>query len=214
MLKSILLSWVFLLLTWSLDAQQKFVPSTFLGINAGGGFCSVSFNPKVNEKILIGTSTGLIFRHVSEPHIGIQLEVNYAGRGWIENRDSIGTYKRNLTVLDIPVTAAFVAGSNKLRFALNLGPYVSYLLHERETISIPDTANYQNYYGKRLVNKWEFGFTGGLSVEWYTPLGAFSLRASYYHSLSNLFPLNSNTFYYAGSRTQAINAGLTYFIKL
>jgi len=131
MLKTRLLTFVCLLcMLLNLDAQQKFIPSTYIGINAGGSFCRVGFSPVIKQNMLSATSAGLVFRHVSEPHIGIQIEMNYAGRGWIENLDTIGTYKRKMEVLDIPVTAAFIAGSKKLRIAVTLGPYMSYLLHQ------------------------------------------------------------------------------------
>jgi hypothetical protein len=151
---------------------------------------------------------------MSEPHIGLQLEVNYAGKGWIENLDTIGTYKRTLQAINIPMLAAFIAGSKTVRFAFTLGPYVSYLNGEKETISIAKTQYYKSYYEKPLSGKWEFGFSGGLGIELYTKLGAFGIRASYSHSLTNLFPLNASKFYFNASRSQVLFAGLTYYIKL
>jgi hypothetical protein len=214
MQKLILFTSVFLLLTCSLVAQQKFKPSTSIGFNAGGSLCRVGFNPPVNQNALNTGYAGLVFRHVSEPHIGIQIELNYAGRGWIENLDSLGTYKRNLKVLDFPVTAAFIAGSKKLRFVFTLGPYLTYLLHDEEKRSIVDTAYYKEYYGKELSGNWKYGLTGGLSVEWHTPLGAFGIRAAYCYNLTNIFPLNNEKYYYSGSKMQTLNAGITYSIKL
>jgi hypothetical protein len=214
MQKLILLTSVFLFLTSSLVAQQKFKPSTSIGFNAGGSFCRVGFNPPVNQNILNSGYAGLVFRHVSEPSVGIQIELNYGGRGWIENFDSAGTYKRNLKVLDFPVTAAFIIGSKKLRFVFTLGPYLTYLLHDEEKISIMDTAYYKEYYGKELSSNWEYGLTGGLSVEWHTLLGAFGIRAAYCYNLTNLFPLNDEKYYYSGSKMQTLNAGITYSIKL
>jgi len=214
MFRNPLLIFMVLMLTGRLDAQQKFTTSTYIGINTGGNFCTVSFKPTASQKLMTSASFGLILRHISEPHIGTQVELNYAGRGWIEDRDSVGRYERNLQILDIPVTAAFVAGNRNLRFVFNLGPYFDRLLEERETISIADTSHYQEYYGKKLENQWEFGFTGGLTIEVHTKAGAFGIRAVYSHSLSNLFPLNSDNFYYSASRTQTIHAGITYMIKL
>ena len=106
-LKNILLCLIILVPAYILDAQQKFNPSTYIGINASASFCRVGFNPSVSQNMLSAVSAGLIVRHVSEPNIGTQLELNYAGRGWIENRDSLGTYRRNLEVLEIPGHSCF-----------------------------------------------------------------------------------------------------------
>jgi hypothetical protein len=236
MLKKLLLAFLSLLCVLNLTAQKPlFTPSTYLGITAGGAFSRVSFTPFVKQNMLAANSFGVIFRHVSEAHIGVQIEFNYAGRGWTENYDSIGTYTRNLTVLDIPFTAAFIIGSKRLRFAVNLGPDFTYLLHDKEKINIvdaiyepdyyrfvhndkvyPEYGNpyYAGYYGKPMPQNFSFGLVGGASVEWYTRFGAFAVRASYCYMLSNYFSLKSDSFYYEESRSQTLNLGVTYFIKL
>lgn len=214
MLKKPLLAFLSLLCVLNLAAQKPFTPSTYLGITAGGAFNRVGFTPTVKQNILAANSFGVIFRHVSEPHIGVQIEFNYAGRGWTENRDSLGNYTRNLTVLDIPFTAVFIIGSKNLRFAINLGPDVTYLLHDKEKISIIDTAYNKGYYGKPLTQTWSFGFNGGASIEWYSRFGTFAIRASYCYMLTNYFPLNSDVFYYQESQSQTLNLGVSYFIKL
>ncbi len=235
MLKKPLLALVFLLCVLNLAAQESFTPSTYLGITAGGAFSRVGFTPSVKQNMVASNSFGVLFRHVSEPHVGIQIEFNYAGRGWSENRDSLGDYRRNLTVLDIPVTAVFLFGGKRLKFAFNLGPDVTYLLHEEEKISITDAVYipdyyrfvhddniypeygnplYMGYYGNPLSQKWSFGFVGGASIEWYTKFGVFGIRASYCYMLTNYFPLDEDIFYYEESKSQTLTLGASYFIKL
>jgi hypothetical protein len=214
MLKTKLPVFFLLMFTLNLGAQQNFVTSTYIGANANASFSRVSFDPAINQNWLTTTSFGLIFRHVSEKHIGTQVELNYAGKGWIEDLDTIGTYTRDLQALDFPVTAAFIAGSKKIRFAFTLGPYISYRLHEKETINIADSRYYRAYYLKPLESKWEFGFTVGISAEWHTAFGVFGARVAYCHSLTNIFPLSSDNYYYAASRSQTLNAGIIYFIEL
>jgi hypothetical protein len=214
MLKKPLLAFLSLLCVLNLAAQKPFTPSTYLGITAGGAFNRAGFTPTVKQNMLAANCFGVIFRHVSEPNIGVQIELNYAGRGWTENRDSLGNYTRNLTVLDIPFTAVFIIGSKNLRFAINLGPDVTCLLHDKEKISVIDTAYYKGYYGKPLTQTWSFGFNGGVSIEWYSRFGTFAIRASYCYMLTNYFPLNSEVFYYQISQSQTLNLGVSYFIKL
>jgi hypothetical protein len=222
MLKRILILTVLLLFVRHLEAQNPFKPSNYLGIDIGINTCRVSFTPKVNQNLLTAIEAGLVFRNMSERHVGLQIELNYAGKGWIENRDSIGKYRRDLEVIRLPLLAVFTAGSKMLRFSFLLGPYASYLKSESETYDIagfylmvnPVTSNYLPYYGKQLDSRWEFGFTGGLGVELHTKIGVFGIRANYNHSLTNLFPLNDSEFYYEVSRSQMLHAGITYFIKI
>lgn len=196
------------------NVRGQFKPETSVGINTGIDFSRVSFTPSVNQNLLSSFAAGLIVRHISEPHIGLQLEATFAGKGWIEDLDSLGTYTRELNVIHLPVQAVFVAGSKSLRLSFTLGPYLSWLMDQEEVIAVPDEQDYQDYYGKPLPGRWEFGFTGGLGVEWHTRIGAFGLRAVYNHSLTNIFPLNADDFYYNTSRMQFLHAGMTYFITL
>ena len=233
MLRITTVVFLFVLIHFDLDAQKEFTSSTYLGAHGSGGVNRVSFTPVIDQKLLSVTSFGVMFRHESEPHIAAQFEINYSGAGWIEDRDSLGTYKRKLDVIEFPIMAAFIAGSKKLRLAFTIGPYVSYLLQEQEEInvaapedykgfygimgsSIPvvDNPNYRDYYLKPLENNWEFGFIIGMAVEFHTKLGAFGIRGSYSNSLTNLFPLNSDDYYYSSSRTQSIRVGITYMAKL
>jgi hypothetical protein len=222
MLKRILILMILLSFVSLLDAKENFKSATYLGISAGINTCRISFTPDVKQNLLTSVEAGFVFRYISEPHLGLQAEINYAGKGWIEDRDSIGTYKRNLEVIRLPLTMAFVTGSKMVRFAFLLGPYLSYLKSESETYDIagfylitnPVTTKYLPYYGKQLKSNWEFGFTGGLGVELHTKIGVFGIRATYNHSLTNLFPLNASEFYYETSRSQVLHAGITYFIKL
>jgi len=214
MLRKPLIVFLILLNTLSLAAQQPFKTSTYVGFHVDKTLNYVYFKPTVNQDILQDKAIGLILRHISEPHIGIQLEVNYGGRGWIENRDSAGTYRRDLTYLDIPVTAIFVAGSKHLRMAFNLGPDVSFLRGEKETVSIADTAYSYDYYGKPIGYNWNFGLIAGLSFEWHTRFGAFGIHGTYYFFLPNLFSLRDEVFYYETSKPQSIDVGISYIIKI
>ena len=231
MLKKVLIFLLSLVFSMGMDAQKDFRATTHIGVNGGINLIRVGFSPVIRQDLMTVYSYGLVFRHVSEPHIGTQVEVNYSGRGWIENRDTLGTYKRAIQTLDIPVMAAFIAGSKTLRFAFTIGPYVSRRLSEKETIDVSERVNqtiyrlqrpgfitdhpyYRPYYLKPLTGNWEIGFTGGLAIEFHTRYGTLGLRGSYSHALNNLFPLNADEFYYNSSRSQVISAGLTYFVNL
>lgn len=213
MLKRILFPFVLFVIAINSTAQDQFKSSTHIGINAGVNISRVAFTPDIDQDPVTAASGGLVIRHISEPHIGLQFELNYGGKGWIEDLDTLGSYKRSLQVYNIPLQAVFIAGSKVFRLAFTLGPYVSWLKDEKETVSV-DTKYYRTYYGQPLEGKWEFGFTGGLGIEFHTKIGAFGLRAVYSNSLTNLFPLSASTFYFNTSRSQVLHAGFTYLIKL
>jgi hypothetical protein len=198
----------------SLAAQKPDVSETYVGLQGSAGFSRVAFDPRVTEDLKPSQSFGLVLRHVSEPHVGVQLEVNYTQKGWIENRDSLGTYTRSRSVADIPVTAAFIAGKGKVRAVVTLGPYVSLRLKDEEKIALTDDRYAFSYYGHALADRWEFGFTGGISLEWHAPVGVFALRATYAHSLTNVFLLSGDAYVYSASRNQVILGGLSYYIQL
>lgn len=201
-------------LSVSIYAQDEFKSSTYLGIIGGVSASRVSFTPSVSQDLLISSYTGIFLRHISEPNLGLQFEVSYSGRGWIEDHDSAGTYKRLLRTIDVPLMAVYVIGKKTLRLSIALGPYVSYIQNEKERISITDSAFILDYYQKPLHNKWEFGLTAGTGIEFHTRAGVFAIRGSYFNSLSNLFPLNISEFYYRASRSQFLQVGVGYYLKL
>lgn len=188
-----------------------FKPTTHLGIHGGLNFNTVSFNPSLKQSFLPSYAYGLVLRHVSEPHIGLQVEINASGKGWKELIDSVGSYTRRIETITVPVMASFIAGSKTIRFAFTIGPYVSYLMEEKEAIDMPLRIVTRAHYFKSLATKWDFGFTGGIAAEVHTKIGAFAVRASYSHALTNLFPLSDDTYYFSASRQQVIHAGLMYF---
>lgn len=210
--KRFMIPGILLFFSLLVNAQKSFEPSTYIGIHGGINFSSVNFTPSPPQNLLLSNAFGLVLRHVSEPNIGIQLEVNYAGKGWKEELDSINTYTRKLTTLDIPVSAVFIIGSRLLQATIALGPYGSYVLHEKEIIHV-DEDQIAPYYGVELESKWEFGFTGGLGIEFHTAVGVFAIRGTYSHALTNLFPLNVDDYYFSASRNQVIHAGLMYMIR-
>jgi len=117
MLKRILYPFILFIIVINCKAQDQFKPSTYIGINAGVNISRVAFTPHIDQNPLTSISGGLVFRHLSEPHIGLQIELNYAGKGWIENLDTLGSYKRSLQVYEIPMLAVFIAGSKVFRFS-------------------------------------------------------------------------------------------------
>lgn len=198
--------------TWA--QQDKVIPSTHLGVHTGWNLCYTNFIPTIGQEIYAANNTGLVFRHVRDPRVGLQLEVNFAHKGWIEKRDTVSDYRRVMQTIDFPALAVFVFGKRKVKLAFSIGPYLSYRRKETERLNLADSSSFRSYYLKPLENKWEFGLMAGLGLEWHSRIGIFALRGSYHYGLSNLFPLNVPEFYYENSRMQMINAGILYMVNL
>src|SRR5665647_1773446 len=69
----------------SVNAQKKdFKYELYIGTKGGITLTQVRFYPNVQTSFLNGNTGGLIFRLISEPHIGFQVEFNYIQKGWKE----------------------------------------------------------------------------------------------------------------------------------
>lgn len=201
-----------LLFSLQLQAQDTFEPTTHIGITGGVNISGVNFKPYIRQEAYFTYSGGLVFRHVSEPNIGIQAEVVYSRTGWTENRDTAGLYERSIEIAELPVMAVFIAGKQTVRLSFGIGPYISYRISENEIINIPSESDLRPYYGKPLENKMEGGFIAATGLEAHTKAGVFSLRATFSHSLTNLFPLNVPEYYYQTSRMMTLNAAICYML--
>jgi hypothetical protein len=89
MKRSLLVISLFLLTTLPSKAQVGDSRNLFsIGFNGGLGTSSVSFIPTIKQDISLGPTAGLTIRHISEKYFflicGLQLECNYATRGWTE----------------------------------------------------------------------------------------------------------------------------------
>lgn len=172
-------------------AQPKdFKTELYIGAKGGMTFSKVRFYPNVVESFEQGKTGGIMFRLISEPHIGFQVEVNYTQKGWKE--DSIG-YSRQLNYISVPVMTHVNIGNKAFRFTLNLGPEIAYMFSEVEKFSYPSATStedpaYRTYIGKPTDTQLDFLFTAGIGMEYHLKQGgALSLEGRAYYSLPNLF---------------------------
>ena len=85
------------LLLFSIDNGQaqtnSFKQELSLGVSFGMNFSSVSFSPKVNQKMKQGYQGGVTLRWITENHLGLQAELNYAQQGWEEEFEKQPEYQ-------------------------------------------------------------------------------------------------------------------------
>lgn len=196
-----------------------------IGVNGGVNISSVSFNPSIKEGKLIGPEFGVTIRYIGEKYFnmicGIQGEINFSQRGWKENIDdgTGDTYQRTMSYIEIPLLAHLAFGKDKgngVRFVLNLGPQIGYLIGENETMSAswdPSGRTPNKQYGKMADRKFDYGIIGGGGMEVRTGIGNFILEARYYYGLSDFYN-NSKKDPFGRSGHSYIGARLTYLFDL
>ncbi|MCX6238066.1 MAG: porin family protein [Bacteroidia bacterium] len=196
-------------------AQTKdFKPELYFGVKGGMTFSKVRFYPNVVESFQEGNSGGIMFRLISEPHIGFQVEVNYSQKGWKE--DTIG-YSRLLSYVSVPVMTHINFGDKAFRFTINLGPEVAYMISDEEkfisqTAILPTDPNYKTYFGKPIEKKFDFLFTAGIGFEYHLKRGgAFSLEGRAFYSLPNLF--NPDNYPYKVSQSNGALVTFAYLFQ-
>ena len=198
-----------------------------VGVNGGINLNSVSFSPKVRQNNLMGINGGVTARYISEKYFsmicGIQAEVNYSQRGWKEiiEDGTEDTYHRAMNYLEVPLLAHLAFGKdrgNGVRFVLNLGPQIGFLINEKEYKSAawhpedrPYGVNVQ--YDKAAENKFDYGIIGGGGVEIRTGIGHFVAEARYYFGLSDFFNSTKKD-YFSRSAHSYITAKLTYLFDI
>ena len=198
-----------------------------VGVNGGVNLSKVSFNPNIKQGYQIGPSVGLTARYISEKYFkmicGIQAELNYSQRGWNEiiEDESSDTYHRTMNYIELPFLAHLAVGKDRgrgVRFIVNLGPQIGYLIGEKETKSSPWHPEMRpngitEQYGKKAENKFDYGIIGGGGLEVRTNIGHFILEGRYYFGLSDFFH-SSKKDYFSRSAHSFIGGRLTYLFDI
>lgn len=206
----------------SAGAQNKFDKEFYIGAKGGVTFSQVRFYPNVEQHVFQGRSAGLMLRMISEPHIGIQMEFNYMQKGWQEKpfaETSPDYYYHSLTYFEVPVMTHVNLGKRAVRFTLNLGPSVAFLVDDEQGVkpsgTYPDESvtSGEQYWNEPIKSKIDFLFTGGLGMEVrMKKAGILALEGRIYYSLPNLF--DSDLYRYKSSQSNGALVTLAYLFRL
>jgi hypothetical protein len=201
-----------------------FKPEWALGLSGGITLSQVGFLPRVPQSFLRQETGGFTARYISEKSCGIQVELNYALRGWKEQPDGLSHfnhYSRSLHYLELPVFTHFYFDLGKRgRVILNLGPQIGYNIREevleKQLITPPGAEEpaiplyYDDDY--TVHKKMDYGIAVGLGLEIRTGIGNFILEGRYYYSLSDVFN-NTRADVFQSSHNQMIVAKLSYLVN-
>lgn len=210
---------LYLLPLITLAQYKPFKKEFYIGAKGGMTFGSVKFKPNVEQNMVSGNSAGLLFRMISEPHVGIQTELNYLQKGWEEKplEGSAQNYWHKLNYFEIPIMTHASLGNKGYRFTFNIGPSIAFLLSDSQGMNpaepgIPSDPPIQ-YWGQPIDLKVDFLFTGGIGSEYhFKRAGAISVDARVYYSLSNLY--DTDKYAYDPSLTKGILVSLAYIFRM
>lgn len=140
-----------------------------VGVRAGYGAFGAKFEPPAltgSQVPLYEPSFGIVGIFNDKSNAGIQVEVNYAVKGWRDRDkdDNSIEYKRELTYLEVPVMTHFELGRSWFRIYGVVGPYVAFKQSEKETARNFDAYIANNPYGlyNQKVRSIDFGNKAGL----------------------------------------------------
>ncbi|MBQ6965823.1 MAG: PorT family protein [Bacteroidaceae bacterium] len=198
-----------------------------IGIMAGYTINKMDFMPKIKQTMKSSPMMGIAARFVCEKYFSticaVQMELQYNNLGWQEDiQDGSGnTYKRDWHFLEVPMLMQMGWGRERrgLKFLFEAGPQVGIYLSGKEhkgggqwnTDNRPNGVVYQ--YGKDPDNKFDYGITAGIGLEYSSPVGHFLLQGRYYYGLGDLYD-NSKRGDFGRSANQTISVKLTYLLDL
>ena len=210
-LKKYFIFLLFSVLILPCHAQKKGTSEFYIGTSHGLSLSMLNFGVKTNELVHVGYNGGIFLTYLSNRTVGVQLEFNYAQKGWKINPDSTENYNRDLNYYEFPFTTHIIIGKKKSKFVIDLGPYGSYLKSEIEKTNMADSV--ADYVGYRVSRNFEFGYCLGIGYQYITKFGNFGLDARYYNSLTNIFIPSADLRYFS-SRNQVLCINVKYSLRL
>jgi hypothetical protein len=216
----ILLSIVLLVVAITVNGQNTFRKELSVGGSFGMGVSTVSFVPKIQTNYLSGIHVGFTGRWITENHLGLILEANYTQQGWDEKfEDNTLQYTRTIQVIEVPFLTHIYFGGKRVRFFLNLGPKIGFVINEKTTTNLPVDfeesldSRYRELHTKPVEKNFAWGIGGGPGIEIRTGAGNFLLEGRYYYGLGDFFN-NRRGDPFPQSSSQVIFGKLTWLIPL
>lgn len=229
-MKPIFLLFALFAINAALNAQkQTFNGELYIGVGGGAMYKRVDFMPSIQQMFNTGLHGGIAVKYISEKHLGLVGEINFAQRGWKEEYDSSTdfSYSRTLNYIEIPIMTHIYFGK-KVRFIINAGPQISVLVGDKQEMSQaladdvaasqaadPDALIGVQYGSMSEMNRVDYGLVGGIGVALKTAVGDFDLEGRYYFGLGDIFnSRSSDDAYFSRSAHRLIEAKLTYYLKI
>ena len=167
----------------------------------------------------MGLNGGVTVRWNTEPHLGLQAELNFSQQGWQEKYEEKPEYhySRTINYIEMPFLTHIYFGKKNFRFFVNLGPKIGFALGESTDSNLngvnPNENRPDEQHTLEVQRKFDWGLCGGPGIELRTGIGSFLLEGRYYYALGDIFnSRKGNPF--PKSASQVISAKITYLIPI
>ena len=212
-----------------------------VGVSGGYIMSSINFQPEVTQRQLGGTIGGVTFRYTTEKYFSsvcaIVGEVNYAQIGWkqkildLQDQPVINSvtgmaeeYQRRINYVQVPIMARLGWGRERkgMQFFFQAGPQIGFFLNEKTEANydlskrnLKDrTSKVVNQEAMPVENKFDFGITGGIGLEYSHPVvGHFMVEGRYYYGLGNIYG-NTKRDYFGRSNFSNIVIKMSYLFDI
>lgn len=215
-----------LTVTIALSAQTHYIPHVWVGAHGGMTLSEIAFSPSVRKTFNEGFTGGVSFRFAEERHVGLLAELNIVQRGWKENfEEDDFEYNRQLTYVSLPIMTHIFFGSRVVKFFVNLGPEVCYMIGERinsnfdykNPNSVPGFPTHNRsteQMGMEIKNRFDYGISGGLGAEFVIKKRhSIYVEGRYYFGLGNIYSASKKDTFSA-SRHSSIMVTLGYHLRI
>ncbi len=204
------------LLHWGLIFPHAFAQETdqkprfMIGPTGGVNFCSVVFQPTIQQVPKLGYDAGVIFRYDVTKFAGVWVEIDYSKRGWKEVNEKVPgyAYMRELSFVNVPIMTHFMVGNSSFKPTIDMGASFGYYLGEHGTTLLPDGKKKVKipmaHHDTPIQNKLFWGVGGGVGLEYHSAHIVVGLRGSYTYGFGDLFH-NARTDTFVKSSEQIIS---------
>ena len=212
-----------------------------IGANGGYSISSVRFTPEIPQGHITGFTGGLSMRYTCEKYFkticSIYGEVNLNTMGWKENILDINDqpvineqtgleekYSRSIKYIQVPIMAQLSWGKEiqGWSFFFRGGPQFGF--YQSESVTMNFDPEYRNIDARAckvveqetlpLKNKFDYGITGGIGVEYsHHTAGHLLFEARYYYGLGNIYA-DSSADTFGSSNHQNIQLKVSYLFDI
>lgn len=185
---------VFLILsTLSFQVNGQF----YIGLQGGSNLSQMDFTNNAEYrfrevKYTQGFIGGIVLQYLGDKHAGVQFELNYSQRGWVE-MDTVGSnnlkIKNDMDYIELPMLTHVNIGGGKFRGLLNIGPYLGYALNRKTTTTDIDSGSEEtedHTFDSDQDNRIDFGLLAGGGFEYRIGKGKLAAEARYTIGLGDI----------------------------
>ncbi len=198
-----------------ISTGNSFEPSISLGVLYGMSWDGVNFSPVIAQDIYNGNRIAAVLRYLSDPHLGIQLELSYDQRGWVELAadSNSANYVREASYLEFGAYSHITITKGAFKPMILMGPYFGFPLSDSETIPSDWDTSSRSYYTQALPSRLQYGLAGGIGFEWAFGKVSLQIDGRYRYSLGNIFPSGTDGLTFSQNRGYLANATLLFRIR-